>query len=404
MLSTQIPIQLQRVLFFDLEISGHHVEYLYHLIKYRVEHPECPEFLLVVHPDFIHHLNGLELPQDWHSKGVVIIHPSQNEMRKLSNISSLFKIADFEIQVLNRIVHEHQIEICYLMTLNKFQFAVGRQVARNLPCRIRGILFNPFGTTGNRKYDFLAKLRKHLQLKWMMRNNKLEHIYILNNIDQVNALNKEYRRRDFFLYLPDPILMQHRDPQSIVDHVPSRTHKYRFLLFGSLSKTKGIFLVLEALKQIPDEITCHIEIFFAGCVVNNNREAFLNTLTDLRHSLPAINIQYLDQFIPYVSLAALFSNSDCVLVPYIGNQSSSGVIGHAALYGKPVISPDCGLIGELVRRYQLGYLMKAMDATSLALAMTSMYRGGKLFSDTPGMRRFVVEHDPRMFVEALISY
>lgn len=391
----------QRVLFFDLDISGHHIEYLYHLIKYRTEHPECPEFLLVVHPDFINHLSGLELPQDWRSRGVVIIHPSQNEMWKLSNSSSLFKIARFQFNILNRTVHENQVDICYLMELNTFQFEVGRQIARNMPCRIRGILFNPFGATDNRKYDFMVKFRKRLQLKWMMRNNKLEHIYILNNIDQVNALNKKYRRR-VFLYLPDPILRLHLDLQSIVNHVPARTHKYRFLLFGSLSKRKGIFLVLEALRQIPDEIACHIEILFAGCVVNNNREAFLDALTDLRHALPALNVQYLDQFVPYESLASLFSNCDCVLVPYIGNQSSSGVIGHAALYGKPVISPDCGLIGKLVRSNQLGYLVKAMDASSFALAMVAIYRSGKSYCDMPGMQRFVVEHDPRRFVETLI--
>ena len=182
-----MSIQNKKLLFFDLAISGHHAEYLYHLIKYRVAHPECQEFVLVTHPDLIGHLRGLVLPQDWHSKGVTILHLSENEMQELSKISSVFKRANAEFRILNRIVHEHQVHRCYLMWLNDFQFAVGSQMDRTLPCCIRGILFNPFGVSGEREPAILTKLRKHFQLIWMLRNKLLEHIYILNNNNLVNA-------------------------------------------------------------------------------------------------------------------------------------------------------------------------------------------------------------------------
>jgi glycosyltransferase involved in cell wall biosynthesis len=399
-----MSIQNKKLLFFDLAISGHHAEYLYHLIKYRVAHPECQEFVLVTHPDLIGHLRGLVLPQDWHSKGVTILHLSENEMQELSKISSVFKRANAEFRILNRIVHEHQVHRCYLMPLNKFQFAVGSQMDRTLPCCIRGILFNPFGVSGEREPAILTKLRKHFQLIWMLRNKLLEHIYILNNNNLVNALNKKYRRQNLFVSLPDPILIPPKRPQNnLAADILGRSDKYRYLLFGSLSAGKGIFLVLEALKQIPDDIVCHIEVLFAGTIVSNDRKFFLAALSDLRRDRPAISVHLLDEFVPYNSLETLFSNTDCVLLPYIGNQASSGVIGHAALYGKPVISPDSGLIGNIVRSYKLGTVIPTMDSSKLATAMEVFYRSGKTCCATTGMQRFTAERSPTRFVETLIK-
>lgn len=398
-----MPIQSERMLFFDLAISGHHIEYLYHLIKYRVAHPECSGFVFVTHPDLISHLRGLELPQDWYSKGVVIVNPSQNEMQELSEISSVFKRAKAEFRILNRIVHEHQVDRCYLMELNRYQFVVGSQMARSLPCRIRGILFNPLGAPGNKEPPRLTKLRKNLQLIWMARNKKLEHIYILNNTNLVSALNKNNRMQNRFVSLPDPILIPPKWAEQNEDVVAGRADKYRFLLFGSLSVRKGIFLVLEALRQISDDIIHQMEVVFAGCVVSEVRGPFLAALYELRRDRPAMNIHYLDEFVSYEALPVLFSNSDCVLVPYIGNQASSGVIGHAALYGKPVISPDCGLIGDIVRSYQLGTVITAMNSSKLASTMADFCRRGRVHCNTVGMQRFVSEREPARFVETLIT-
>ena len=41
-------------------------------------------------------------------------------------------------------------------------------------------------------------------------------------------------------------------------------------------------------------------------------------------------------------------------MPYHITNLSSGVIGYAALFGKPVIGPSKGLLGHLINKYQLG--------------------------------------------------
>ena len=386
-----------------MELTGHHIEYLYHLIRYRIEHPECPVFFLVTHPDFFNHLNGLEIPEDLHSRGINIIHPSWQEIKELSKIPKASKRAKTEICLLNRMVRDHSIQCCYIMHVNKYQFVLGRKIAWQLPCPIRGILLNPFGASGNKEPIWFAKLRKYLQLLWMMRNKKLERIYILNDDVQADAMNRKYRNQNYFLSLPDPILnlpaKMLKDENTLGKEKPG---KYRFLLFGALRTGKGIFMTIEALKLLPDNISGDIEVFFAGQINEKDRGAFNAALSDIKQVKSDITIRYFDEFVPYNSLGSIFLNSDCVLVPYIGNQASSGLLGHAALYGKPVIGPDCGLVGRLIRSYDLGTVVANLDAAKLADAMTNYYYR-KTNHKVSGMQRFVQERNPNKFIQNLIS-
>ena len=393
----------RKFLFFDLEITGHHVEYLYHLINYRVAHPNCGDFILVVHPEFMNHMKGLELPDDWKSHGVSIVTPSQEEMQKLWEMRSMYKRAAAEFKILCEIVYRYHVEQCYLMMLNKFQFAVGSRLAHKLPCAIRGILFNPFGMVRNGMSNWVTTLRKHFQMMWMSRNRRLEHIYILNDCDLVNCLNRKYYRPNFFVSLPDPILILSNGASNNVISLPVKSAGVkRFLLFGSLSMRKGIFMVLDALRLLPDMITNQVEVVFAGKVVEQNRESFLTALDNLKCDRPELGINYLDKFVPYINISELFSKSDCILAPYEENHASSGVLGHAALYKQPVIGPDCGLVGKLIRTYGLGTSIAAMDAEKLANAITDFSKNKKTGVKPSGMERFVEERHPTRFVETLL--
>lgn len=278
-------------------------------------------------------------------------------------------------------------------------------MGRTLPCHhIRGILFNPFGVSDNSKRSWREYLINKLQFRWMLLNKKMEHVYILNSDNLAKALNKQYRMQNLFISLPDPILIAPKIRQNkSIGNVPECTDKYRYLLFGSLSSRKGIFLVLEAIRKISEDIVERIEFLFAGRVTLDDRALFTAALADIKRNRPRVTIHYLDEFVPYEAIPELFSSSDCVLVPYVGNQSSSGVIGHAALYGKPVIGPDRGLVGDLIRSYNLGTVITTTDASQLSNIMEEYYRYGKFCCKTEGMQRFVEERHPSRFVGTLIA-
>lgn len=404
-----MPIQSERILFFDLAISGHHVEYLYHLIKYRVEHPECPEFVMLTHPGFMERVAALNLPSLWQGNGIHIIHPSLEEMQRLEASRSIFSRADKEFRILHNSTEKYNTKCCYLMTLNDFQFVLGAAHARKIPCAIRGILFDPYSALdGGRHFTETCKIkilrfRKHLQILWMLRNKRIDHIYVLNDPDSVQYLNKRYHKKNLFVSLVDPILIppgfDHQD--SYVNRESSS--RYSFLLFGSLSSRKGIFQVIDALRCIPEAFAKQIEVIFAGKVVEEERLRFRSCIADLQSNRPEISIIFHDEFIPFEKIPALFLGIDCVLLPYTLASASSGLIGHSALYVKPVIGPAGGLIGKLIRNYRLGAEIDPVNAPNIAAAMTDLVKNGPPNIDNISMQRFVEERCPNKFVETLLE-
>ena len=54
------------------------------------------------------------------------------------------------------------------------------------------------------------------------------------------------------------------------------------------------------------------------------------------------------------------------MIPYKLTDLSSGALGYAALFGKPVIGPSSGLIGELIIDNKLGISLDEIKAESIA--------------------------------------
>lgn len=391
------------LLFFDLEITGHHVEYLYHVITYRIRHSSQPPFFLVTHPDINQLLEGLMVPGDLKSAGIYLLHPTQTEMEKLSQARGVNQRASLEFDILKGFAQRYQVEKCILMSMNKFQFVIGKKASRALPCNMRGILFNPLGKVNGKAPAWLIKWRKDLQTRWMLRNKRLDHIYILNDAGLSKALNDRYRRDNVFAHLPDPIFIPpDGNGQKRKQQLPHSSTKKRFLLFGTLSSRKGIFLVLDALNRLPERLDQKLEVVFAGRVIKKEKEAFEQAMANVKGCRPDIDIVHRDGFLPYDQIPSLFSNCDYILVPYNFTNSSSGIIGHAALYGKPVIGRSDGLLGRLIRSYDLGITVSDMAPTTLASVFVRCLKDVPNEIDISGMKRFVQERHPERFVELLV--
>jgi glycosyltransferase involved in cell wall biosynthesis len=289
------------------------------------------------------------------------------------------------------------------MSLNKYQLALGGQLGRSLPGNIRGILFNPLGRSGKLLNDFLLGPRKKAQISWMLRNEKINRIFLLNDKEKAVELNKYYKKREAFKSLPDPVQplsSAQSDPVSITEDDQGRI---KFLLFGSLSESKGIFIVLDALKVLPSFVSSQIEIIFAGNLSNNIRNKFLDHLSQFRKRDSKLKVTLLDKFLSNLEAANLFSSVDFVLAPYIGSEASSGIIGYAAAYKKPVIGTNKGLLGSLIINYQLGFAIYPMNADNLSSIIQRVITYDFNTIETRGMEQFVKERHPDNFVFNLIN-
>ena len=69
-------------------------------------------------------------------------------------------------------------------------------------------------------------------------------------------------------------------------------------------------------------------------------------------------------------MADLFESSDCIVLPYEVTAQSSGLIGYAAHFRKPVIGPKTGLVGKLIRKYRLGIQPDDINPETLSMAIS----------------------------------
>lgn len=75
-----------------------------------------------------------------------------------------------------------------------------------------------------------------------------------------------------------------------------------------------------------------------------------------------------DEFCSYQFIADWCRACEAILVPYLMAYNSSGCIGYAAQCDKPVIGPSYGLLGRLIKKYNLGIMIDKITPQTLISA------------------------------------
>ena len=108
----------------------------------------------------------------------------------------------------------------------------------------------------------------------------------------------------------------------------------------------------------------------------------------LRHDTD-VQVILRDTFIPAQEVQSCFQMSDLVLAPYQHHVGMSGILVRAAAAGKPVLSSDYGLMGELTRRHALGYSVDSTKPEDIARAVSHfLEETGKGIADARKMAEF----------------
>ena len=73
-------------------------------------------------------------------------------------------------------------------------------------------------------------------------------------------------------------------------------------------------------------------------------------------------------------MSSLFKASDVILMPYKNAEASSGVMGHAIKYKKPIISTNSGLIGKIINQYNFGFLVDSVTPNEIAHTIKTSFK------------------------------
>lgn len=137
----------------------------------------------------------------------------------------------------------------------------------------------------------------------------------------------------------------------------------RFAVLGQLSRLKGSFVLLDAVRLLPKKVRRSIRIEIHGSVqyqVDEFKERFESALADL-----ADTVQFCGPYRPD-TVGGIIRRAGWIIVPSIWWENSPLVIQEAFAHGRPVICSDIGGMAEKVRPGIDGLHFRAGSASDLA--------------------------------------
>lgn len=151
---------------------------------------------------------------------------------------------------------------------------------------------------------------------------------------------------------------------------------------GRLDERKGVFVLLDALRQLDPSFHPKLCVLMAGRLHSDvakevhQRASQIQRDTDIQLILDTTHI-------PDDRLAGLTQHADLILLPYQRHVGSSGLLLRAAAAGTPVLCQSFGLLGHLVQAHALGQAVNTSSPVAIAEAL-------RVALESPG-----VGYDPR---------
>ncbi|MDP5120775.1 MAG: glycosyltransferase, partial [Spirosomaceae bacterium] len=236
----------------------------------------------------------------------------------------------------------------------------------------------------------------------MLRQNKLNKIFILNDHSTAAKLNTRFST-NLFTYLPDPIYDYPNDDSvlNIREKHDISTDRIILLCFGMIDAKKNVALIIDAAKELPDAVAKKLCILVVGKV----REEYTTTLTQsiniAKKENTQLQIEQVNGFVTDAEMESYVKQSDWISLAYVNFYSSSGVVGLAARHNKPILATQFGVIGQQTQEYGLGI---SVDARKIAEITSSLEIIVSQEHHYPrSAERFVNEHSPENFIKCLLQ-
>ncbi len=138
----------------------------------------------------------------------------------------------------------------------------------------------------------------------------------------------------------------------------------KFAFFGQMNPYKGIDVLLEAFKALPENIRKHVHLDIHGANLEQQTDELKNKILRLLEELDDIVTMH-GSYEPH-EMGQLLAQTDWVVIPSIWWENSPMVIQEAYKYGRPLIGSDIGGIAEKIEDGETGILFRARNHIDLA--------------------------------------
>lgn len=234
-------------------------------------------------------------------------------------------------------------------------------VSQRSPCPFSILYFRPtyhYQKLSNYQPSWKEKFRA-ARKKWLMARvlklPKLECVYSLDTL-AIEYMKQHFQTKASIEFLPDSFAMfpvATACVESLRLDLGIEKSRKIFCLVGVLDRRKGVRELLEAAMTIPESEGKRICVLLVGKLHSNQEQEILALLKQMKLS-SAIQFLLRNEFVPETEIQKYYELSDVILTTYQKHMGSSSALIRAALAKRPVLSSDYGLMGEIVRRRQLG--------------------------------------------------
>ena len=259
--------------------------------------------------------------------------------------------------------------------------------------KVRGIVYTIFFYRLNSE-SFLMKILDILKYYILSKCSVFEIVYILNDYSSARLLNQKFYCSKF-TYLPDPYVNVNVGDAEFRKNNGIKIEQKLFIHFGTLSKRKGTIEILKSMQLLSDNEKEHYVFLFAGKVKPEIKREFYQIIEWLR--IRNFNVFVFDEFCSFTFIGTICKACDAILIPYKNTAQSSGLLGYAAQFNKPLLAPSNGLIGKLVNEYKLGYLLDNLSPRTIADNLD------KVVDFSVNGRDYLEQHKVIFFTERILN-
>ncbi|NEO98668.1 MAG: glycosyltransferase [Symploca sp. SIO2E9] len=396
---------------FDLDLRGHHTVYIQHLLRYWCQQKIAGHLDIVVSPEFCQqHANIVDIAHNHKNIKFVAIAPREQAVLKSLDSFSNRILRSFQEW---RLICKYAISLgttqCLIMCFDPILLRVALGVKP--PCPFSGIYFRPiFHYSDFTNYipswrERIWHWRDKLCLSRILDNSQLQTLFCLDPF-AVKRLNKSFAGK--VIHLPDPVQIPNKSqlqPENLRESLGIDSHRQIFLLFGSLTRRKGIFQLLEALLLLPSNLCQQLCLVLSGVPYPQAEQELIESkITAVCQSQP-VQIISSYQFIPEQDVQTYFSLADVILAPYQRHVGMSGILLLAAASQKPVLSSDYGLMGELVQSYKLGLAVDSTVPAEIAKGLREfLLKSQSKLWDSSSLKSFVEQSSVERFARTIFQY
>lgn len=288
---------------------------------------------------------------------------------KLCTKSNLLIASYHKTKILNKYVKKYSATSVFLIFFMLYMPLLIFFLPRGT--KVSGIVYRSFLWEDVLKKNFLRASLEWLRYWLIAKSSKVKTVFLLNDERSAKIFNDKFFTEKFDR-LPDPYTPIDGIPENIKEKIMISQECNLFVQIGQLSSRKGTLEILDAITMLSDEEKQNMAFFFAGRVADDIRKSFYEKFNELKKN--GVKLYLKDEFVSFRLLNSLCASCDCMLTPYKNTSQSSGAIGYAAQYGKPVIGPSKGLLGYLINYYKLGYQINDVSSFEIYKAISAFKR------------------------------